>query len=131
VVSTAVGDVARQYGELAAVEIAATRESFVAACDQALALARLKGPWLTAVDAALATMSWDETVARMNLQISRVLSGRVRTARSRLVESKIVAAPVIAPAGQAPTDERIAVAGLAQAAPAPRLTGRLAKRMLH
>jgi len=101
VVSTPIADVARQYGKLAAVKIAATREAFVAACDEALALSRLKGPWLTAVDAALAATSWDETFERMNLEISHVLSGRFRPATSP------------------------------RAAPAAPLTSRLGKRVLH
>src|SRR6185437_2093360 len=43
VVSTPIVDVVRHYGELEAVKIAATPDEFIAACDQALALSRLKG----------------------------------------------------------------------------------------
>ncbi|MGF7147340.1 UDP-galactopyranose mutase [Sphingomonas zeicaulis] len=66
VVSTAIVDVARHYGELAAVSIASSTERFVQACDEALALAQTPDDdWLAAVDAQLASSSWDRTVAEM------------------------------------------------------------------
>src|SRR3954462_9437489 len=76
VVSTPIVDVARHYGELEAVKVAATHEEFIAACDQALALSRIKGEWLKDVDMALSALSWDETFTRMNLEIARVITGR-------------------------------------------------------
>lgn len=66
VVSTAIVDVARHYGELAAVAIASSTERFIQACDSALALARTPDSgWLDAVDTQLASLSWDRTVAEM------------------------------------------------------------------
>jgi len=46
----------------------------VAACDAALALSKLGTDWLKAVDATLAALSWDETFARMSLEISRAIA---------------------------------------------------------
>ena len=70
VVSTPIIDVARHYGELEGVWIAATPEPFIAACDEALAVARGDDAWLKPVDAQLAAMSWDQTVADMLALIS-------------------------------------------------------------
>jgi UDP-galactopyranose mutase len=133
VVSTPIVDVARHYGELEAVKIAATPEEFVAACEQALALSRLKGPWLKAVDAALAATSWDETFGRMSLEISRVLAGRDRQpgSPSPRIESAIIAAPAVRPASRRkPFDYLIVGAGFAGSVLAERLTSQLGKRVL-
>ena len=65
VVSTAIMDVARHYGTLDAVKIAAGAERFVEACEEALALVAGDRAWRTAADAVLATGSWDKTVAAM------------------------------------------------------------------
>jgi UDP-galactopyranose mutase len=72
VVSTAVRDVVRPYGEAGLVEIAATAEEVVAAAERLMALPRR--PWLKRVDAALASMSWDATWARMAADIDGLLS---------------------------------------------------------
>ena len=53
VVSTPITDVKRHYGDLQGVKVADTPEAFIAACDEALALARGDGAWLTEVDKAL------------------------------------------------------------------------------
>ena len=65
VVSTAITDVVRHYGDLAGVLIADGAEAFVARCEEALALARGPDEWLGEVDAKLAHLSWDLTHARM------------------------------------------------------------------
>ena len=70
VVSTAITDVARHYGDLAGVFVADDAPGFIRACDAALALAA--GPadaWLPEVDAALTHMSWDRTQAQMSALI--------------------------------------------------------------
>ena len=64
VVSTPIRDVVRHYGDLQGVFIADGAEAFIAACDEALALGPT-GPWLDEADAALASLSWDETFGRM------------------------------------------------------------------
>ncbi len=62
-VSTAIRDVVRPYGEKGLVRIAATAAESVAALEQAL---RPRDPaWLRAVDAQLATGSWDRTWSAM------------------------------------------------------------------
>ncbi|MGA0604765.1 UDP-galactopyranose mutase [Phenylobacterium sp. VNQ135] len=133
VVSTPIVDVVRHYGDLEAVKIAETAEDFIAACDQALALSRLKGDWLKAVDTKLSALSWDETFTRMNLEISRVLLSREQ-AKTELMSpgaATDVAMPAIRPAGRAkPYDYMIVGAGFAGSVLAERLASQLGKRVL-
>jgi UDP-galactopyranose mutase len=126
VVSTPVMDVVRLYGDLEAVQIAATPEDFVAACDRALALSRLKGAWLKDVDAALAAQSWDETFQRMNQEISRAeVSGREG---ARPMSPLVLAGR---PASRRrPFDYLVVGAGYAGSVLAERLTSQLGKRVL-
>lgn len=63
VVSTAIRDVVRPYGELGLVEIAATPAETVAAIERVIAAERV--PWLARVDAQLAGGSWDQVWADM------------------------------------------------------------------
>lgn len=63
VVSTPVRDVAQPWGEAGLVAIGADAASFVQAAQAAMA--RPRAPWLAAVDAAMADLSWDRTWARM------------------------------------------------------------------
>jgi UDP-galactopyranose mutase len=76
VVSTAIRDVVRPYGERALVGIADTPAQFVAAIE-----ARLQAPqadtWLAKVDAFLAGNSWDATWARMRGLIDSVTRSEV------------------------------------------------------
>jgi glycosyltransferase involved in cell wall biosynthesis len=66
VVSTPVKDVVRHYGHLQGVKIASTAEEFVAACEEALELARdPESGWLAEADLMLSATSWDTTQARM------------------------------------------------------------------
>ena len=66
VVSTAIVDVRRHYGDLEGVAVCDTHAEFIAACEKALTLPRSPGsPWLKAVDTALADLSWDNTQRRM------------------------------------------------------------------
>jgi UDP-galactopyranose mutase len=129
VVSTPIVDVVRHYGDLEGVKIAATPDEFIAACDQALALSRLKGPWLKEVDAALSALSWDETFARMNLEISRAVASRDQAAPADL--GAILGAPAIRTgAPSKPFDYLIVGAGYAGSVLAERLTSQLGKRVL-
>jgi len=126
VVSTPIVDVVRHYGDLEAVKIADTADGFVAACDQALALSRIRGDWLKAVDAALSALSWDETFARMNAEITRAAALRRPAA---LVSDR--PAPAIRPASRRkPFDYLIVGAGFAGSVLAERLTSQLGKRVL-
>jgi len=78
VVSTPVKDVVRHYGHLEGVQIAGDAESFVAACDKALELARDGGEWLAEADLLLSATSWDTTQARMAGLINEALGLRAQ-----------------------------------------------------
>ena len=66
VVSTAIIDVRRHYGELEAVTVADSHAEFIAGCEAALKLSQQADrAWLKPVDVALAELSWDATQARM------------------------------------------------------------------
>jgi UDP-galactopyranose mutase len=84
VVSTPITDVVRTYGAMEAVKIAATPGEFVAACEQAMALAG-KPDWLSEADALLARTSWDNTAQDMWRLIEAGL-GRRRSAIASVPE---------------------------------------------
>ncbi len=74
VVSTAIRDVVRPYGDLNLVHIASTAEEFIAACEQAL---QSDSPErLEKVDEYLAKNSWDKTFTAMARQIVQVVNER-------------------------------------------------------
>ena len=73
VVSTAITDVVRPYGEKGLVEIARTPLD-VALRAEAL-LSCPKEPWLARVDRHLAAGSWDKTWASMNKLMSNLMDG--------------------------------------------------------
>ncbi len=75
VVSTAIADVVRHYGDLTGVEIAQTAQEFEQACERALDLAQRPQDWIPGVDAVLASMSWDETQGQMRALIDEVIAG--------------------------------------------------------
>ena len=72
VVSTAIRDVIRPYGEAGLVEIASTAEETLAALVKVLGRPRTE--WLAAVDAQLAQGSWDRTWSAMHAQMDKILS---------------------------------------------------------
>ena len=74
VVSTAICDVVRHYGDVEAVKIADTPDAFISGCEQALALAREPGSWRAAVEARLSHISWDRTYQRMRDLIEEVVT---------------------------------------------------------
>ena len=85
VVSTPIRDVVRHYGQLEGVQIAGDPESFVAACEKALQLARNpESGWLAEADLMLSATSWDTTQARMAGLIGELLGTR-RPATSPLL----------------------------------------------
>jgi UDP-galactopyranose mutase len=89
VVSTPVRDVVRHYGQLEGVRIAATAREFVAACEQAMALARDgRGQWLAEADLLLSATSWQTTQARMAGLVAEVLEARSETRRAMLVAAE-------------------------------------------
>ena len=77
VVSTPVKDVVRHYGQLEGVQIAGDPDSFVAACEKALELARdPERKWLAEADVLLSATSWHTTQARMAGLLAEVLGTR-------------------------------------------------------
>ena len=89
VVSTPVKDVVRHYGHLEGVNIAATADEFVAACDEALELTRNpEGGWLAEADLMLSATSWDTTQARMAGLIAERLGVRGGTQSALLVAAE-------------------------------------------
>ncbi len=76
VVSTPIQDVVRPYGELNLVEIAATVEEFIAACEKVLSENREEKTAIA--DEFLAQMSWDKTWAQMAQMIDEVVGQKVK-----------------------------------------------------
>ena len=73
VVSTAIRDVVRPYGEAGLVEIASTTDETLSAFVRVLSMPRLD--WLARVDAQLAKGSWDRTWAAMRAEIVKFIGG--------------------------------------------------------
>jgi UDP-galactopyranose mutase len=86
VVSTPIRDVVRHYGQLEGVQIAATADEFVAACEKALDLSKHpESGWLAEADLMLSATSWDTTQARMAGLIAELLGTAARTATPALL----------------------------------------------
>ncbi len=85
VVSTAITDVVRPYGEMGLVEIASAAEEFVAAAERAMAQDKVER--LRLVDLFLAERSWDQTARQMNRLINRAIRGAVKSPMVRERES--------------------------------------------
>jgi UDP-galactopyranose mutase len=89
VVTTPVKDVVRHYGHLEGVKVAADADSFVAACEEALALAGdLESDWLAEADLMLSATSWDTTQARMAGLVDERLGVRGGTQSALLVAAE-------------------------------------------
>ncbi len=142
VVSTAIVDVKRHYGELEAVCVADTHAAFIAGCENALVLAKSKtSTWLESVDEALADLSWDNTYARMaalvneavvrHSQEATIQSNTVQSSTTPSAASGGVAAPAVLPAGRkSHFDALIVGAGFAGSVIAERLAAGSNKRVL-
>ena len=123
VVSTPIADVVRSYGACPAVRIADTPAAFVAACDEALALARQPDSWLGEVDAMLADMNWDTTQHDMAELIDAAV------AASNHVQP--IVSPTVWPLERPkPYDVMVVGAGFAGAVMAERLAAGSGKRVL-
>jgi UDP-galactopyranose mutase len=81
VVSTAIADVRRQYGNLEGVLIADDRAAFIKNCERALAAS---DSWIEQADEALAGLSWDLTANKMSLLITA--AGNKRAAREAVTQ---------------------------------------------
>lgn len=78
VVSTPIRDVVSPYGQMGLVRIAKDAQEFTAAIDDVLKSAASHKRWLETVDGFLATMSWDETWARMSRLIDEAVADKTR-----------------------------------------------------
>lgn len=74
VISTAIKDVIRHYGEVEGVFIASDPQHFAQACDDALLLARSGNAWWKPVDQMLEGSSWDKTFLAMEGLVDGVIS---------------------------------------------------------
>jgi UDP-galactopyranose mutase len=129
VVSTAVVDVIRHYGDLEAVLVAEDHKGFIAACETALKMAQTGKdsagrPWLEAVDHALADLSWDATYARMAGKVDEVL------VRKFQIEAQASAPAVHAAGRKAHFDYLVVGAGFAGSVIAERLAAGSNKKVL-
>ena len=142
VVSTAIVDVKRHYGELEAVCVADTHKAFIAGCENALALAKSKtSTWLEAVDEALAELSWDNTYSRMAALVDEAVVRHSQEAKtqSNIAQASLspketgssMAAPAILPAGRKSHFDALVVgAGFAGSVIAERLAAGSNKKVL-
>lgn len=80
VVSTPIRDVVYPYGQMGLVRIAGDAREFTAAIEDLLKSETDRKRWLETVDGFLATMSWDETWARMSRLIDEAVANKTRTA---------------------------------------------------
>jgi UDP-galactopyranose mutase len=123
VVSTAITDVVRHYGNAAGVLIAGDAEGFVAACETALRLAGAPATWLEAIDTLLADQSWDRT----QRQMADLIAGTIASAG----HVQPIVSPVAWPARPAePYDVMVVGAGFAGAVMAERLAADGGQRVL-
>ena len=133
VVSTPITDVARHYGDLDGVKIAAEPADFVAACDAALDLSESSPAWLAEVDQALSALSWDVTFRAMDDLMSAAAAVQRKAASGRVGAALPLPAPrpTIRTSAQARSfDYLIVGAGFAGSVLAERLAAGLGKRVL-
>jgi UDP-galactopyranose mutase len=83
VVSTPIRDVVHPYGQMGLVRIAKNADEFVAQAEASLEKEACGKQWLKNVDEFLATMSWDETWARMSRLIDDTLAKKTRALLAR------------------------------------------------
>jgi UDP-galactopyranose mutase len=124
VVSTSIADVVREYGDLAAVRIAATAEDFVSACEAAMTLDQTDPDWLSKADAHLSDLSWDKTFESMNELIEAAVAHRARQHREP------AAARYPRASRRRKFDYLVVGAGFAGSVMAERLARGLGKRVL-
>lgn len=125
VVSTAIRDVVRQYGDVDGVFLADACD-FAPACDRALALKNSGSDWLALADLALAKSSWDKTFQGMNTLLDEVVTRRFASERS----PKQCHCPSKGKGTSAAYDYLIVGAGFAGSVLAERLASGRNKRVL-
>jgi UDP-galactopyranose mutase len=124
VVSTAIVDVKRHYGELAAVKVCASHAEFILACEEALALSKTPRRWLPAVDRVLSELSWDVTQGRMAALVDEAIVRRGQP------EPTVASPAVFGSSRPAHYDYLIVGAGFAGSILAERLASGLNKKVL-
>lgn len=87
VVSSAITDVVRPYGERGLVEIAGDADAFIDRCE--LLLERQREAWLAKVDAFLAGLSWDRTWDGMHALIQSAMRTRQNARAPAAPESNL------------------------------------------
>jgi UDP-galactopyranose mutase len=126
VVSTAIVDVRRHYGDLDAVTVADSHEAFIAGCEAALKLSRSGPAWLTPVDTLLSELSWDRTQGQMARLVDEALVRRFQAARKAELP-----APAVRPSNRKSHFDALVVgAGFAGSILAERLAAGSGKRVL-
>lgn len=126
VVSTAICDVERHYGDLDAVTIARNHADFIAGCRSALTAMTQAGVWLAEADALLATMSWDETFGRMTALVNEAVANN-----NKAPTQPRFPAPRVKRADRSkPYDYLVVGAGFAGSVLAERLAAGSGKRVL-
>ena len=130
VVSTAITDVQRHYGDLDGVWVTRSADEFIAACDEALSLKAAGDDWLHAVDAQLARQSWNRTFQQMSALVDKAEAAR--RPRPILRETgPIIAAPATWASKRASHYDCLVVgAGFAGAVMAERLAAASGKKVL-
>jgi UDP-galactopyranose mutase len=124
VVSTAIVDVKRHYGELDGVKVADTHAEFIAACEAQLKLAETNPSWLKPVDKLLADLSWDKTQGSMAALVDEAIVRRFQPKAG-------VPAPAVQPAGRRSHYDTVIVgAGFAGSVIAERLAAGSGKKVL-
>jgi UDP-galactopyranose mutase len=134
VVSTAIVDVIRHYGDLEAVRVADDHKAFIAECEIALAMSRTGAdktgrPWMDAVDKTLSELSWDTTYDRMAALVDEAMVRKFQVEAT--VATPTVSGPAVQPAGRRRHfDYLICGAGFAGSVLAERLASQSNKKVL-
>lgn len=131
VVSTAIVDVRRHYGDLDGVIVADTHAEFIRGCEAAMALSKSGDAWLKPVDALLAKLSWDRTQEQMARLVDEALVRRFQAKAKAMRPEGALKGPAVPPAGRRHHyDALIVGAGYAGSILAERLAAGSGRKVL-